>query len=253
MDALVVAGGWPEPEDELYPYTQGQPKAVIPMGGRTMLERVIDALQDAGQIGEIVVIGLGGDQGMSFKRPVHHLPDQGGMVANATAGMRRLLELDPTARPVIGVSADIPTLTGEVVDQLIDTCRPFDHALYYTVVTPEVMEKRFPGSKRTYVRFKERSVAGGDVFIFHTRLLATDPALLEAFSNARKHAWKLARLVGFRTLLKFLLHRLSLAEVERLGGRILDAPVKVIIFPRAEIAMDADKPNQVDLLQAEFR
>lgn len=252
MDAFVVAGGKPGPEDELYSYTNGEPKAVIPMGDRTMMERVIDALQDAQQIDEIVVVGIGHDHGMTFKRPVHHLPDQGSMIANAKAGMDWLIEHDPNPRLVVGVSSDIPTLTGEVVDDLIETCRPWQHVLYYTVVTPEVMEKRFPNSARTYVRFKETHVAGGDMFLIHTNLTRTDPELLEAFSNARKHAWKLARLVGLRTLLKFLLHRLSLAEVEQTGQKILNGPVKVVISPHAEIAMDADKPNQIDLLQAEF-
>jgi GTP:adenosylcobinamide-phosphate guanylyltransferase len=252
MDALIVAGGKPGPEDDLYPYTQGEPKALIPMGARTMLERVIDALQSSNQVGEMVVVGIGHDHGMTFKRPIHHLPDQGSMVANAIAGMKWLVEYDPTPRPVLGVSADIPTLTGEIVDELINTCQPFQHTLYYTVVTPEVMEKRFPASNRTYVRFHNTSVAGGDMFIMHTSLLKTDPQLLEAFTNARKHAWKLARLVGFETLLKFLFRRLTLKEVEQAGERVLNSPVKVIIFPHAEIAMDADKPNQVELLQAEF-
>jgi len=253
MDALIVAGGKPGPDDDLFPYTQGDPKAVIPMGDRTMLERVIDALQSTDQVGEIVVVGIGHDHGMTFKRPVHHLPDQGSMVANAIAGIRWLKEYDPTPRPVLGASSDIPTLTGEIVNELIETCRPFDHALYYTVVAPEIMEKRFPNSRRTYVRFKDLAVAGGDMFIFKTALAEINPDVLEAFSNARKHAWKLARLVGFGTLLKYLLHRLSLAEIEQTGQRIINGPVKVVVFPRAEIAMDADKPNQVALLQAEFR
>ena len=253
MDALIVAGGKPGPDDDLFPYTQGDPKSVIKMGNRTMLERVVDALQGSSQIEEIVVIGIGHDHGMTFKRPVHHLPDHGSLVANAVAGIRWLLEHDPTPRPVLGASADIPTLTPEIVDQLIETCRPFQHSLYYTVVTPEIMEKRFPGSKRTYVRFQDHSVAGGDMFIFHTGLANTNPDLLEAFSNARKHAWKLARIVGFRTLLKFLLHRLSLAEVEQTGERVLDGSVKVVLSPHAELAMDADKPHQVELLQAEFQ
>jgi NDP-sugar pyrophosphorylase family protein len=252
MDALVVAGGKPGPEDPLYPYTNGDPKAVIPMGERTMLERVIDALQDAEHIEEIIVVGIGHDHGMTFKRPVHHLEDQGSMMANGKAGLDWLKEHDPTPRMVVGVSADIPTLTGDIVDDLIEACRPWQHILYYTVVTPEKMEKRFPNSARTYVQFKETPVAGGDMFLIHTQIADTEPELLEAFSNARKHAWKLARLVGFGTLLKFLLHRLSLAEVEQIGQKILSGPVKVIISPHAEIAMDADKPHQVDLLQAEF-
>lgn len=252
MDALIVAGGLPEPEDEMYAYTQGQPKALIKMGERTMLERVVDALQGSSEVEEIVVIGLGHDHGMTFKRPIHHLPDQGSMVANAIAGLNWLIEHNPNPRPIIGTSADIPTLTSAIVDTLIETCRPFNHDLYYTVVTQEMMEKRFPHSNRTYVQLKDQFVAGGDMFIFQTTMVTANPELMEALSNARKHAWRLARIVGFRTLIKFLLHRLSLQEVEQAGGRLIDGSVKAILFPYPELAMDADKAEQVKLLQAEF-
>lgn len=253
MDALIVAGGRPEPDDPLYPYTQGDPKALIKMGERTMLERVVDALHNSTQVEKIVVIGLGHDHGMNFKRPVHHLPDQGSMVSNATAGLRWLLEQDPTPRPVLGVSADIPTLTGEIVDALIETCRPFQHSLYYTLVTQETMEKRFPESKRTYVRLKNLLIAGGDMFIFQTSLVNMNPEMIEALSNARKHAWKLARIVGFTTLLKFLTRRLSLNDIEKTGARLIHGPVKIILSPHAELAMDADKPNQIEMLQTFFQ
>ena len=252
MDALIVAGGLPVPDDDLYPFTMGKPKAIISMGRRTMLERVVDALQSSNEVEEIVVVGLGHDHGMTFKRPIHHLPDHGTMVANAIAGLQWLTDHNPTARPIIGASADIPTLTGQIVDDLVDTCRPFEHDLYYTLVTREVMEERFPHSNRTYVQLKDLFVAGGDMFIFNTTLVTANPELMEALSNARKHAWKLARIVGFRTLLKYLLHRLSLLEVEKAGGRLINGTVKTILFPQAEIAMDADKAEQVRLLQSEF-
>ena len=252
MDALILAGGLPVPEDDLFAFTQGKSKALIQMGQRTMLERVVDALQSSSHVEEIVVIGLGHDQGMTFNRPVHHLPDHGSMVANAIAGLKWLTEHDPTPRPIIGTSSDIPTLTGPIVDALIETCSPFENDLYYTLVTQEVMEQRFPSSNRTYVQLKDIYVAGGDMFIFKTTLVTANPELMEALSNARKHAWQLARIVGFRTLLKYLLHRLSLQEVEQAGGRLIDGSVKTILFPQAELAMDADKKNQVELLQAEF-
>jgi hypothetical protein len=175
------------------------------------------------------------------------------MVGNAIAGLKWLTEYNPTPRHIIGTSSDIPTVTSAIVEDLIQTCTPFDHDLYYTVVTQDVMEKRFPHSKRTYVQFKDLHVAGGDMFIFKTSLVTANPELMEAMSNSRKHAWKLARIVGLRTLIKYLFHRLSLQEVEQAGGRLIDGTVKTVLFPQAELAMDADKADQVKLLQREFQ
>jgi hypothetical protein len=54
-------------------------------------------------------------------------------------------------------------------------------------------------------------------------------------------------------LIKYLFHRLSLQEVEQAGGRLIDGTVKTVLFPNAELAMDADKADQVKLLQREFQ
>ena len=63
MDCIVTAGGLPGPEDPLYEYTQGKPKALLDMGGRTMLERVMDALQSARHVDRIVLVGANDDEG----------------------------------------------------------------------------------------------------------------------------------------------------------------------------------------------
>jgi NDP-sugar pyrophosphorylase family protein len=44
MDAIVIAGGIPEPGDPLYEYTQGQPKALLDIAGKPMVQWVLDAL-----------------------------------------------------------------------------------------------------------------------------------------------------------------------------------------------------------------
>ena len=50
MDAIVIAGGVPKPEDPLYEYTQGQPKALLDIAGKSMVQWVLDALAEADSI-----------------------------------------------------------------------------------------------------------------------------------------------------------------------------------------------------------
>ncbi|MBE2199209.1 MAG: nucleotidyltransferase family protein [Anaerolinea sp.] len=252
MDCVITAGGVPGPEDPLFPYTQGKTKALLDMNGRTMLERVIDALQDSQHIDNIVVVGLGSDMGMRFKRPVQHLPDQGGLISNGLAGFRLLKAQNPGIAHVLFSSADVPRLTGAIIDHFMQACQPFDRYMYYNFVTQEIMETRFPHSRRTFVRLKGMRVAGGDIAIMHADLIETHIELWEALSQGRKHAWMLARVVGFGFLLKFLLRQVGLTDIEATAARILERPVGIIVNPHAEIAMDADKPYQVDLLRADF-
>lgn len=253
MDCVVMAGGVPTVDDAIYGYSQGRPKALIDMNGRTMLERVIDALQSACSIEDIVVVGPGNDMGMQFQRPVNHVSDQGSLVANALAGINWLRQQKPDTKVVFLCSADVPTITGDIVDRFIDLCRPFDKAIYYCFATQETVETRFPQSNRTFVKLKGVNVAGGDVAIVQADLADSHEELWQAMTNARKHAWKLARIVGLRMLLKFLLRRVSIADIEATAERLINRPGKVILSPDAELAMDADKPHQVELLRADLR
>jgi NDP-sugar pyrophosphorylase family protein len=252
MDCVVTAGGMPTEDDPMYAYTQGKPKALLQFGDRTMLERVIDALQDAKSIDNIVVVGLGSDMGMTFKRPVHHLPDQGSLVANTIAGIVWLREQNPDVGVVLASSSDIPLMTADLVDQLIELCQPLTDLVYYTYVTQETMEKRFPDSRRTYVKLKGVEIAGGDLGLLNASVIDSNRELFEALANARKHAWKIAKVVGLKMLIKFLFRRLGPAELKVEAERILGGPARLVEMPFAELAMDADKPEQVDMLRAEL-
>lgn len=252
MDCVILAGGIPEPDDPMYSSTQGKPKALLDMGGRTMLERVVDALQSSRSVEEIVVVGLGGDLGMRFQRPVHHLPDQGGLVSNGIAGADWLMRERPKASVFLACTADIPTITGAIVDQHIDGCRPFDKGIYYSLVSKETMEARFPGSNRTFVKLRGAEVAGGDLAVMQFAIVHQNRELWHSLTNARKHAWRIARGVGLGVLLKLLTRRLSPADIEATAFRLIGVPAEVIISPFAELAMDADKPHQVEMLRAQF-
>ena len=59
MDAVVTAGGIPEPEDLLYPYTKGESKALLKIAGKPMVQWVLDAVSQAKTIDRVVVVGSG--------------------------------------------------------------------------------------------------------------------------------------------------------------------------------------------------
>jgi hypothetical protein len=219
-----------------------------------MLEWVVAAVQAATVTDDVVVVGLEETDitGMQFARPVSFLPDHGSLVGNARAGVSWSVQNRPDSEMVLLCSVDIPLITGEMIDQHIASCRPFDRLAYYTFVTREVMEKRFPHSNRTFVRLRSAEVAGGDVVLVHKRVLETNDALWEALTNARKHAWKLARLIGWRFLLKFLLRRVGVEDIKGVARRMLNEEVEILFTPTAELAMDADKPDQVELMRQEL-
>lgn len=254
MDALVIAGGIPKPEEPLYEYTQGSAKALLDIAGKPMVQWVLDALGSAKNVDNVIIIGLEDAEGITCAKPTYHIPNQGRMLANIVAGIEKMREINPKSEYVIVTSADIPALTGEMVDWLVDTAQQSRHDIYYGVVKREVMEKRYPGSNRTYTKLADMEVCGADVHIAH-HTMTTDPehlAMWEVLIGRRKNPFKQAAAVGFWTLVLLLLGRLSLkAAVER-ATRKLNIHARALVWDYAEAAMDVDKPHQYEILRADL-
>lgn len=249
MNCVVFAGGKPEPDDALYAYTQGQPKALLHIGNKTLLEYVVNAMQEAHSIEEIMVVGIDHRHDLEIWNQVQWVPDQGSLYANGMAAIDWIDKNWPDSGHTLFSTSDIPAITGSIVDRFIASCMPFDRSLYYCFVSQESLEARFPGSRRTYVRLGEYRVAGGDMIVSRPELAEERGDLLDSLINGRKHPWKIAQIVGLGTLLKLILNRLNLAEVEQTATRVIGQPIKVLLSPDAELAMDVDKPHQFEILR----
>jgi GTP:adenosylcobinamide-phosphate guanylyltransferase len=119
MDAIVTAGGIPQPGEPLYEYTRGKSKALLDVAGKPMIQWVLDALDGAASIERVLIIGLDPESGVSSKKKVAFMPNQGGMVDNIRFGIFKMLEINPAAKHVLLVSSDIPGITPEMVDWVV--------------------------------------------------------------------------------------------------------------------------------------
>jgi hypothetical protein len=150
-------------------------------------------------------------------------------------------------------TADIPTLKAPMVDWLVETAMQTRHELYYGVCPREVMEKRFPNSRRTFTRVKDAQVCGADMHVAHVSLIR--PALLEKWEQLignRKSPLRQAAIIGLGTGWKYLTGQLTLEDgVERVSKGI-GIRGRVIIWPQAEPAMDVDKPHQLDIVRRDL-
>jgi GTP:adenosylcobinamide-phosphate guanylyltransferase len=251
MDAFVIAGGMPDPEDPLYPITGGQHKALLDVAGKPMIQWVLDALGGASAIDRVVVVGLAPEAAITCKKPITFLRNQEHMLDNIQSGVNEILRRNPSARLALAVTSDIPAVTSEMVDWAVETIRKTDHQLYYFVVERTLMESRFPGSNRSYVRLKDAQVCGGDMNIVGTDIVA-DRRLWERLIAARKSALKQASFLGWEVLLLLLLGRLTLERAESMVSRRVGIWGRVTVSPYAEIAMDVDKPHQLEILRKDL-
>jgi CTP:molybdopterin cytidylyltransferase MocA len=248
IDALVLAGGIPTKNDPLYPLTQGQSKALLPVAGKSMAQWVLDAAGASRQVRRAVVVGLEG--GLRYPRELVYVPNHGSMLENVDAGARKILELDPLASRILIISSDIPTVSGAHIDWVIEQAMAAPDDFSYCVIEQRAMEARFPGCRRTYYRFRDRVVCGGDMAVVSTRLFSLDAGLWQQLSASRKSRWRTAATIGLDVLILFLLNRLSIDEAVRRASRRLSVRGRAITCPYPEVGMDVDKPFQRDLVEA---
>ncbi|MCJ7702143.1 MAG: NTP transferase domain-containing protein [Anaerolineales bacterium] len=252
MDAIITAGGIPKPEDLLYPYTQGESKARMQIGGKPMIQWILDAVSQAKTIESVVLVGLDADSGLNCTKPLSFVPNQGSRLDNVRTGIKEVVARNPQAVYALVISSDIPAITGEMIDWSVNTSLETEHDLYYSVITREVMEKRYPGSRRSFIRLKDLEVCGADMNMIHTSIVTGRDEFWNKLIAARKNALKQAALIGYDTLILLLLRRLTIEKMIELVAKRFDLRGRALLCPYAEVGMDVDKPYQFEILQTDL-
>ncbi len=252
MDAILLAGGSADQDDPLYALSAGKPKALVPIAGKPMAQWVIDALCGSKSIDRLIVVGSGPDCGLDFPARTIFLQDSGSLLGNAHAGLVASTSGGSSSDLVMLVAADIPAVTPGMFDWIAAQANSSLADLYYCAIDKAAMEQRYEGSGRTYIRFRDRVVCGGDAVVVRAEAFTGDGAVWKRLTEGRKSYLKMAAAVGFDMLVLMLLRRLTIAETvhkasARLGirGRVLDCP-----YP--EVGMDVDKPFQFRIVEVDL-
>ena len=253
MDAILLAGGVPAPESALYPYTKGKNKSILDIGGKPMLQWVIEALDGSSSIDRVVVVGCEEYQDkFRVSKPVFFIPAGGDLLTNFQKGADAVIKINPEADLVAIVSADIPLLSPVSVDWVINKSLESDNDLYYCVIDQKDMEARFPESGRSYTRLKDINVCGGDLAVVNVSLFTSNNEFWNKISRARKSSFRQAALIGIDILLLLVLRRLTFNELVQKVTRRLKIKGQGLICPYVEIGMDIDKPYQLELARREL-
>ncbi len=252
MDAIIMAGGKAGPKDPLYSLAKLGYKSMLDVCGRPMVQWVIDALVESGQVNQIVVVGLPIEIQLNCSRPLHRLDDRGDLIANVQAGAKYLIKVSPKEAHALAVSSDVPGITPEIVCWLIDSVRQTDHDFYFTVIERSVMEKRYPNSKRTYLKLKDHELCGGDANAINKATAVSGHPIYQRLHQARKNPVKQAGVIGFDLLALLMLGQLTLKEAERRASKRMGIRGRAILSPYAEVGMDVDKPFQYEIMQKDL-
>lgn len=249
LDAVVLAGA--PNTGRLSEISDEQYEALIDLGGKPIVRYPVEALLAARTIGPVVVVGPPAELKEALAGlDVEIIPPTGGMFENALAGCRHIAaRAGERNRLVFFASADSPLITPEVVDGLVETCLARGGDLFYPVLERSVMEAKFPSTRRTYGRLRDGTYTGGNVFLVDAAVLERERSTAEALIRARKNPLKLAQTLGFTFLVRLLLGRLTVPELETHVSKTFNLTARAVIAPWAEIGIDVDKPEDLELVR----
>lgn len=245
LDAVVLAGR--ANEGKLKCASPEAWEALIDIAGRPMLQYVVDALESASSIGEIIVVGPGEvfrDRIRSAR--ARYIPQGGSMIDNLSRGFEALSGCDKG----LICTCDIPLITPRVVDGFTAECEAEDADFYYPVVRREMAERFYPGVKRTYATVADGTFTGGNMFVARLKTAGKLRKTLEFLVENRKKPLRMAAVLGVPFIVKLLFRRLSIREAEAKVFRLYGVRAKAVLTAFPEIGIDVDKPSDLDLARA---
>jgi len=238
---VVLAGG--SLEERLAQVVAVKHKAWIPLGGRLMVERVLDALDGCPRITGRVLVANDADVPPDVRRRVRAVAKPGqGMLESVESGLRAFEEVPDR---LLVIPCDMPFLEPASIDDFLDQCEGRPGEVWYSFVRRETSEARYPGLRHTWVRMKEGTFCGGGLVMFTPPMIDKARALLASLASARKRPWQLASLLGPKIITKLILRMLSVEEAEERMSLLMMGRAVAIESPCPDVGFNVDEPEEL--------
>ena len=236
--ALVLAGS--RGADPLADHAGVSDKAMIVIGGQTMLARVIDALRRAGAA-RIVVSA-------SSTIVADHARTLGveAMMAAAGPSESTAQAFARLGAPLLVTTADHALLQPEWVTRFIADV-PGDADVAVLMARRDAIEAAVPMTRRTYLRFADGAWSGCNLFYLATPAAAGAIELWRRVEVDRKRPWRIVGRLGPALLIRYLAGRLTLAAALAHVGRLAGVRAAMVASPFGLAAVDVDKPDDLAL------
>ncbi len=232
-DIVILAGGGCQPD---LCHEGEESKGFIKLGGRMMIEYVIETARMINDAGSVV---LSGPENIpdEIRKKVDKICCSGkGIIDSLSQGLREC-----TTEKVIVMPCDTPFITKEASEDFIESCRKRSASFYYSYLPKEISEHKYPALPHTYARLKEGTFCGGSLVMIDREDFHKGEKLLRMLTGSRKNLAGIAFKLGPIPLFKFLTHTITVPELEKVGEKILGLKVAGIKSEYAEIAFNVDE------------
>jgi len=241
LSVVILAGGKNSPEMEAATGTQN--RALVPLGPKTMLAHVVDALGASASVGRVFVVG-------DVPPDAHYqqIAPHETLIENLLAGLEAA---GTDADGVLVATSDIPFLTPKAVDDFTRRAQETGADICLPYVPLDLCRERFPQMKRTALKLRDGTFTLGNLaFVRPAALLAHRETIMAAYA-ARKSVWRLGKMLGASLLLRVVVSQtlaprcLSVTTLESGVTRLLGCRARGVVSPFPEVGADVDKPEDI--------
>lgn len=239
--ALLLAGQRPG-RDRLAGHG---PKALIPVAGRPMVARVAETLLATPGIGRVMVMSQEADAiraALPDDPRIGFIPSGDGIAASIAAVAGHAV-----AWPILVTTADHPLLTTATLADFLARADGADVAV--GVIERAVVHRRFPGNRRTWLKFRGGWWTGANLFALNGPAAAGALHAWAEVEQDRKRGWKLIARFGPWLLLRALTRTITLADALARAGRSIGVTVRPVALADALAAVDVDKPEDLAIAE----
>ncbi|HEY0798553.1 MAG TPA: NTP transferase domain-containing protein [Candidatus Baltobacteraceae bacterium] len=241
LTCVVLAGG---PRDAVAALDANAPnKAFLPIAGRTLVERTLDALVNSPNIGRIIVVAPPSAHAHPALAQAHERRPDGAQISNSLhSGLQGL----PGDELIVVAASDLPILSVAAVDEFVALARAANADAVYSCLEQRSHVERFPDVPHTWARLREGTYCGGGLVALRPRLLPALDRFLERLGAARKNPLALASIFGWDILARYALGQLSVRQAEERASKLLGAPARAAICTHPEVAVNVDRVDDVE-------
>jgi CTP:molybdopterin cytidylyltransferase MocA len=250
--ALVLAGTRPGEVDPVARAVGVPFKCLAPIGGRAMVERVVEALAELPTVARILVLA----------DPAARLDELPAIARLATEGRLTLHRPETTpatsveaglARaeglPLLVTTADHPLLDRLILEAFLEPALASGAAVVVGLAPEWAVRAAAASTRRTWWRFADGRFSGANLFLLRGEAARPALAFWRRVEAERKRPWRIVRLFGLGNLLLYVTGRLTLSRAMARASRRLGCTVAAVPIPIGEAAIDVDRP--ADLAHAE--
>ncbi len=156
----------------------------------------------------------------------------------------------PVDVPVLLTTADHALLTPEMIDHFCSEARKSGCDVVAGVARHELIAQAFPESKRTVTKLNDGGYCGCNLFAFLTPQGRKAADFWRKVEQERKNPLRIIRIIGWTTVLRYLLGRLSLDQALQRLSKKMQLQVGVVRMPYARAAVDVDKLDDLLLVES---